>query len=84
MFDLNDARLKPLWLRVMLVAICFGWAAFEFVSSSPGWAAILLRSVRGPSGVSSLIFIRMGGMRRNNEIVSRHQTHDRMRQYGYI
>ncbi|MCX2699041.1 DUF3329 domain-containing protein [Ochrobactrum chromiisoli] len=40
MFDLNDARFKPLWLRVMLVAICFGWAAFEFVSRSPGWAAI--------------------------------------------
>lgn len=40
MFDLNDARFKPLWLRVLLTAICFCWAVFEYISSSLQWAAI--------------------------------------------
>jgi hypothetical protein len=47
MFDLNDARFKPLRSRVKLVAICFGWAAFEFVSSSQAGLQSLLRSVHG-------------------------------------
>ena len=32
--------LKPLWRRVLLVAICAGWAALELYSGSTGWAMI--------------------------------------------
>ncbi len=38
MFNLDDPRFRPLWLRIVLTAICFGWAIFELVTGSPGWA----------------------------------------------
>ncbi len=37
MFDLDDPRFRPLWLRVVLTGICLVWAVFEFVTGSPGW-----------------------------------------------
>lgn len=37
-FDLQDPFFKPLWLRLLVVAICLGWATFEALSGSVGWA----------------------------------------------
>jgi hypothetical protein len=31
---------KPLWRRVAVVAVCFGWAGFEYWTDNPGWAAL--------------------------------------------
>ena len=38
--DLNNPFFRPLWLRVLVVALCLGWALFEFVAASPFWGAL--------------------------------------------
>ncbi len=30
----------PVWRRVVLLAVCFGWAAVEFLSGAPFWGSI--------------------------------------------
>ena len=35
--DTDHPMLRPLWVRVLLVAVCLGWAAFEFAGGSPAW-----------------------------------------------
>lgn len=40
MFNLDDAFYRPLWLRILLVAVCLGWAAFEFMSGAPLFGVI--------------------------------------------
>jgi hypothetical protein len=40
MFNLNDPFFRPLWLRIMLVLVTGGWALFELLSGSPGWALL--------------------------------------------
>lgn len=37
MFNLDDPRFRPLWLRVALTAICLLWGVFEISTGSPGW-----------------------------------------------
>lgn len=37
MFDLDDPRFRPLWLRITLTAVCVLWGIFEILSGSPGW-----------------------------------------------
>lgn len=49
LFDFNDPFYRPLWLRVLLVAITFGWGVFEFVSGYPFWGTIFC-------GVAALAF----------------------------
>jgi len=40
-FDVQSEKLRPVWIRVLLVAICAGWAVFELlVSQSYLWAGI--------------------------------------------
>jgi len=40
-FDVQSEKLRPLWIRVLLVAICAGWAIFELlVSQSIVWAVL--------------------------------------------
>lgn len=34
MFDTDDAFYRPLWIRVLLVAVALGWGLFEFVSGA--------------------------------------------------
>lgn len=29
---------RPLWRRLLVVGVAFGWAAFELITGSPGWA----------------------------------------------
>ncbi|TXB63441.1 DUF3329 domain-containing protein [Paracoccus aurantiacus] len=40
MFDLQQDVYRPLWLRVVIVAVCLGWAAVEFVSGAPFWGIL--------------------------------------------
>lgn len=39
-FDFDHPFFRPLWLRATVVAFCLGWAAFEIVAGSPGWAML--------------------------------------------
>lgn len=38
----DDPRYRPLWLRILLVGICLGWAAVEFWTASPGFGLFAL------------------------------------------
>lgn len=38
--DTDHPMFRPLWVRILVVAICLGWAAFEFVAGSPFWGMI--------------------------------------------
>ena len=40
MFKMNDPFFRPLWLRVLLVAICVFWTVVELWTGSPGWAML--------------------------------------------
>lgn len=40
--DTDHPMLRPLWVRILLVAICLGWAAFEFIGGSGTWGAVFL------------------------------------------
>ena len=31
---------KPLWVRILIVAVCFGWSAVETLGSQPFWAML--------------------------------------------
>lgn len=38
--DTDHPMFRPLWVRVLIVAACIGWAIFEFVDGSPFWGMI--------------------------------------------
>jgi hypothetical protein len=40
--DTEHPMFRPLWVRVLIVALCLGWAVFEFVDGSPFWGVIFL------------------------------------------
>ena len=40
LLDTNHPFFKPLWLRIVVVAIAAGWAVFEFRSGSTVWGLI--------------------------------------------
>lgn len=40
--DADHPMLRPLWVRVLIVAACAAWAAFEFRSGSGLWGAVFL------------------------------------------
>ena len=40
LFDLHNPFFKPLWIRLLLVAFCFGCGVFEVSNGTYGWAAI--------------------------------------------
>lgn len=33
---------RPLWRRVVVLAVCLAWAVVEFVSGSTGWGLVAL------------------------------------------
>jgi hypothetical protein len=39
--DVDHPWLRPLWRRVLLVAFCALWAAFELATGSPTWALLV-------------------------------------------
>jgi hypothetical protein len=36
-FDPQHPWFKPLWVRILMIAICFGWALMEFTTKSTLW-----------------------------------------------
>lgn len=42
MFDTAHPWFRPLWVRVLLLAVTGGWGLLELVSDSPGWAVLFL------------------------------------------
>ena len=40
--DTSHPMFRPLWVRILIVAICLGWAVFEFTSGSSAWGAAFL------------------------------------------
>ena len=40
MFDFSHPVFRPLWVRVLVVAVALGWALTEAVGGNPGWALI--------------------------------------------
>ena len=42
MRDNEHPFFRPLWRRVLVVAICIGWAIVEFSANAPTWGYIAL------------------------------------------
>ncbi len=53
-FELQIDFFLPVWRRVALVAVCLGWAAFEFLAGAPFWGVIF--GVLGIYAVWQLFF----------------------------
>lgn len=39
-FDVSHPMFRPLWVRIVVVAVCLGWAAVELSSNSVFWAIL--------------------------------------------
>ncbi len=39
-FNLQTDFYRPLWIRLSIIAVCFGWAGFEFFTGGGLWAAL--------------------------------------------
>ena len=42
LLDTDHPFFKPLWIRIVVVAVAAGWALFEFSSGSAVWGGIFL------------------------------------------
>ena len=52
--DPDHPIFRPVWVRVLVVAVCLGWAVFEFVAGSPLWGMLF-----GALGVyAAVVFLR--------------------------
>lgn len=40
MFDLDNPYFRPLWIRLLIVAVALGWAVVEFATGSPFWGIL--------------------------------------------
>ncbi|MER5172927.1 hypothetical protein [Thioclava kandeliae] len=40
LFAFDHPIYRPLWMRLGLVALCLGWAVFEALTGSAGWAIL--------------------------------------------
>lgn len=40
LIDPSHPLYKPLWVRILIVAVCFGWAGVELLGSQPFWAML--------------------------------------------
>lgn len=40
--DTNHPFFRPLWIRILIVAVCVGWGVMEFVTGAPFWGVIFL------------------------------------------
>ncbi|MQB42294.1 hypothetical protein [Rhizobium sp. ICMP 5592] len=41
LIDPNHPVYKPLWVRVLIVGVCLGWATIEAFGPEPFWAVIV-------------------------------------------
>ena len=39
-FDLENPMFRPLWVRILVVALCTGWAVVELRNGNAIWAVI--------------------------------------------
>jgi hypothetical protein len=39
--DQNHPLYRPLWVRLLIVGLCFGWAAVEFATGGPFWGVLV-------------------------------------------
>lgn len=42
LIDTDHPAFRPLWRRVAVVLVCFGWGIVEVVTGNPFWATIFL------------------------------------------
>jgi len=40
LLDVQHPFFRPMWRRVVITALCLGWAAFEFITASPFFGAL--------------------------------------------
>lgn len=40
LFDMDHAWFRPLWVRILIIAVAAGWAAFEASMGETVWAVI--------------------------------------------
>lgn len=40
LLDTNHAFFKPLWIRLLIIAVVAAWGTFEFWTGSPFWGVI--------------------------------------------
>ncbi|NLR96859.1 hypothetical protein HGP17_08415 [Rhizobium sp. P38BS-XIX] len=40
LIDPSHPLYKPLWVRILIVAVCFGWAGVETLGGQPFWAML--------------------------------------------
>ena len=40
LFDLDHPFFRPLWRRLIIIAVCLGWGVFEFVMGHPFWGTL--------------------------------------------
>ncbi len=39
-FDFDHPFFKPLWVRIVVFGICFGWGLFEFTTGNALWGVL--------------------------------------------
>jgi len=42
LLDLNHPFFKPVWMRVAVVAVCFGWGLVEFANGNGLWGVLFV------------------------------------------
>ncbi|XAZ25842.1 hypothetical protein LVY75_26865 [Sinorhizobium sp. B11] len=40
LIDPNHPTYRHLWVRILIVVVCFGWAIFEFIGGDPFWGVL--------------------------------------------
>lgn len=40
LLDLHNEFFRPLWIRVLLLCILFGWSLLEFSTGAPFWGVV--------------------------------------------
>ncbi|PDT02080.1 hypothetical protein CO666_22395 [Rhizobium chutanense] len=40
LIDPNHPAYRRLWVRIAIVAVCFGWAGVELITGDPFWAVL--------------------------------------------
>jgi hypothetical protein len=40
LIDPNHPVYRHLWVRLAIIAVCFGWAAVEFITGDPFWGVL--------------------------------------------
>ncbi|XDB00092.1 hypothetical protein AB1M95_09390 [Sulfitobacter sp. LCG007] len=41
-FDIRTPAFRPLWRRLLVVALSMVWAVVEYANGSPGWAMVFV------------------------------------------